>query len=291
MLNLEDLPFNLNFTLCCGQVFRWTQIGDWWYGVVKDNAFKIRQDKNCLDIKNTNAEFIKKYFNLNQNLHSVYEKINKDIVIDKAIKNFWGLRIVNQDPWECLISYICATYKNINAIQGMLFNMTKKFGCPKDFEGKKFYTFPTPKKIFKAKESDLFACGLGYRAKYVIETAKTVYESDYNFDKLRTIPYNEAKKQLCAFSGVGSKVADCVLLFSLGKNEAFPIDVWVKRAMLNYYSNNFPKLFIKKISSSNSLSNSDYEHLNFFGRAYFGEYAGYAQQYLYHYERVRKNNL
>ena len=102
------------------------------------------------------------------------------------------------------------------------------------------------------------------------------------------MPYQQAKKELLSFSGVGLKVADCILLFSLGKLEAFPVDVWVKRTILNHYAEHFPSALIKRISSQESLSNSEYEKLNEFGRNYFGEYAGYAQEYLYHYERMQR---
>jgi N-glycosylase/DNA lyase len=100
------------------------------------------------------------------------------------------------------------------------------------------------------------------------------------------MPYHQAKKELAAFPGVGLKVADCILLFSLGKREAFPVDVWVKRIILKHYAEQFPKAFIEKIENHKSLSDSEYEKLNEFGRSYFEEYAGYAQEYMYHYERT-----
>jgi N-glycosylase/DNA lyase len=134
----------------------------------------------------------------------------------------------------------------------------------------------------------LATCGLGYRAKYVLETSKRICESNFDLESLRKMPYTQAKETLRSFSGVGSKVADCVLLFSLGKLEAFPVDVWVKRTMLKHYAEHFSNDFVKKISSQKSLSNSEYEKLNEFGRSYFGEYAGYAQEYLYHYERMQR---
>ncbi|MGB9756536.1 MAG: hypothetical protein ACPLVJ_01995, partial [Candidatus Bathyarchaeales archaeon] len=113
------------------------------------------------------------------------------------------------------------------------------------------------------------------------------YESRFDFEGLRSMSYEEARKELLGFPGVGLKVADCVLLFSLGKFEAFPVDVWIKRVILKYYAEHFSREFVKKISGKKSLSNAEYEKLNFFGRKYFGEYTGYAQEYLYHYERTR----
>jgi N-glycosylase/DNA lyase len=285
-VKLDTVPFNLDVTLCCGQVFRWEKKGDWWYGIVRDQAFKIRQVKAELEFANADEKFVENYFGLDDDLQEIRAKIGRDEHVRKALREFWGLRVVRQDPWECFISYICATYKSIAAIRNMLFKLSKKFGEKRSFDGCDFYTFPAPEKLAKTTESHLMECGLGYRAKYVLATSKRIFENDFSLESLRKMPYQQAKKELVSFPGVGSKVADCILLFSLGKREAFPVDVWVKRVILKHYAANFPEAFIEKISSHDSLSNGEYEKLNEFGRTYFGEYAGYAQEYLYHYERT-----
>ena len=287
-MGFDATPLNLDVTLCCGQVFRWERKGDWWYGVAADRAFKIRQTNATLEFANIDEKFVTHYFGMKDNLYSIRDKIGRDEHIKKAIRQFWGLRIVRQEPWECLISYMCATYKSIAAIKQMLLKMAKTFGERITLDDFDFYTFPTPEKLAKAAASSLATCGLGYRAKYVIETSKRVYETNFDLESLRKMPYQQAKKTLLSFSGVGSKVADCVLLFSLGKLEAFPVDVWVKRAVISHYSDRFPKEFVQKMSANRSFSNTEYEQLNAFGRDYFGEYAGYAQEYLYHYERMRR---
>jgi N-glycosylase/DNA lyase len=278
---------DLDVTLCCGQAFRWNKLGEWWCGVVEGKVLKIRQIGGILEFENADADFVKNYFGLNDDLPQILSKISKDEHVKRAVEIFSGLRIIRQNPWECLISYICAAYKNISAIKLMLFNLSKKFGEEIRFEGQKFYTFPTPEKLAKATTQELASCGLGYRVKYVSETAKMAYESRFDFEGLRNMGYEEARKELLKFKGVGLKVADCVLLFSLGKLEAFPVDVWIKRVILKYYVNHFPKEFVRRISVKKSLSNMEYEKLNLFGRKYFGEFAGYAQEYLYHYERTR----
>jgi len=206
----------------------------------------------------------------------------------QAIEAFKGLRILRQDPWECLISYICATYKNISAIKQMLSNLSKKFGDKIYLDEHYFYAFPTPQRLAKATAEELAKCGLGYRAKYVFETAKMVYENNFEVKSLRKLSYEKAKEELLNFPGAGLKVADCVLLFSLGKLEAFPVDVWIKHVILKYYESYFPNEFIRKISGKKSLTSSEYKELNLFGRRYFGDYAGYAQEYLYHYERTKR---
>jgi N-glycosylase/DNA lyase len=279
--------FNLDFTLCCGQVFRWDKKGEWWYGVVKENVLKVRQRGQELEFENIDAGFIRNYFGLNEDLEKIANRIAKDKIIKEALKEFKGLRIVQQDPWECLISYICATYKNISAIRRMLLNLSKKFGEKMTFDGNEFYTFPVPAKLAGAASADLKKCGLGYRVSYVCETAKKVHESYFDFERLRNLPYENARKELANFPGVGLKVADCVLLFSLGKLEAFPVDVWIKKAILKFYAKHFSPDFVEKMREK-SLTSSQYAKLNMFGRSYFGEYAGYAQEYLYHYQRIHQ---
>jgi N-glycosylase/DNA lyase len=285
-VKLDAFPFNLDVTLCCGQVFRWEKKGDWWYGVAGNRVFKIRQVNAELEFANVDERFIQHYFGLDDDLKKISAEIGKDEHIRTALREFWGLRIIRQDPWECLISYICATYKSIAAIKQMLVRLSEKFGERMTLDGWDFYSFPTPEKLAKTTESALMTCGLGYRAKYVLETSQRMLENDFSLESLKKMPYQQAKKELVDFPGVGLKVADCILLFSLGKTEAFPVDVWMKRSILKHYAAYFPKAFLEKISSHDSLSNGEYEKLNEFGRKYFGEYAGYAQEYLYHYERT-----
>jgi N-glycosylase/DNA lyase len=281
-----EAPFWLDVTLCCGQVFRWDKRGEWWYGVARDKAFKVRQVGGKFEYANADAKFVEHYFGLDDNLQKIVDSITKDTHIDKAVKEYWGLRLIKQDPWECLISYICATYKSIAAIKHMLNNLACKFGEKTGFDGFEFCAFPTCRKLAGATEADLAKCGLGYRAKYVLATSQRICREDFDLETLRKLPYAEAKEKLMEFPGVGAKVADCVLLFSLGKTEAFPVDVWVKRVILNHYRDKLSQELAKKLSVRDSLSSGDYEKLNAFGRSYFGEYAGYAQEYLYHYERM-----
>jgi N-glycosylase/DNA lyase len=283
-----NVAFDLDFSLCCGQVFRWKKIGDWWYGVVGENVFKIRQNSFELEFEGAIEGFVRCYFGLNDNLDEISRSINKDDYIHKALHVFEGLRIVRQNPWECLISFICATYKNIAAIEQMLQKISAKFGEKRVFDGLEFYTFPTVEKLAFASENGLRECGLGYRAKYVQATAKKICEEKINLESLKSMPYLDARKQLLEFSGVGFKVADCVLLFSLEKFEAFPVDVWVKRVVLNHYARELPQDFVKKLQSHDSLTNGEYLKIGDFARTYFGKYAGYAQEYLYHYERTQR---
>jgi N-glycosylase/DNA lyase len=223
-----DVPFDLDFSLCCGQVFRCKKQGDWWYGVSGDKIFKIRQSGAELEFEGVDKSFVKAFFGLNDNLAEITCCVNKDPYIAKALHQFEGLRLVRQNPWECLISFICATYKSIAAIENMLYKISQKFGEKRCFDGKDFWLFPSVEKLAVASVHGLEECGLGYRAKYVQATAKRIRDEKIDLVAFKQLPYAEAKKRLFEFSGVGLKVADCVLLFSLEKMEAFPVDVWVK---------------------------------------------------------------
>lgn len=283
-----SVAFDLDFSLCCGQVFRWQKIGNWWYGVVGEQIVKIRQCGKELEFEKVSKEFVKSYFGLNDDLAQISQCIGKDDYVRKALHKFDGLRIVRQVPWECLISFICATYKSIAAIELMLKKISIKYGEKQVFEGLDFHTFPTMEQLALANENGLQECGLGYRAKYVQATAKKIYDEKINLEDFVNLPYLEARKELLEFSGVGLKVADCVLLFSLRKLEAFPVDVWVKRSILNHYADQLPEPFVKKLQSHDSLTNGEYLKISDFARTYFGAYAGYAQEYLFHYERTQR---
>ena len=279
-------PFNLELTLCCGQAFRWEKLGEWWYGVIRDKVLKVRQNGTTLEFKNASVDFVKEYFGLKDDLPLILSEIAKDKYIKEVVKALKGLRILRQDPWECLISYMCATYKNIPAIKHMLFNLSRKFGKPAVLDGYTFYTFPTAEKLAEASLKELAECGLGYRAEYIFEAAKKVSSGEFEVESLKNESYEKARNTLLTLKGVGLKVADCVSLFALEKLEAFPVDVWIKRVILKHYANHFEKEFIEKVSLKKSLTKADYEKLSLFGRQHFGKYAGYAQEYLYHFERA-----
>jgi N-glycosylase/DNA lyase len=282
------VSFDLDFSLCCGQVFRWRKIDGWWYGVVGDKVIKIRQCGSELEFEGANEGFVGQYFGLNDNLVEIRACIAKDSYIRAALHRFEGLRIVRQVPWECLISFICATFKSIAAIELMLRKISEKYGEKRIVDGMDFYIFPAVERLANVSESGLRQCGLGYRAKYVQATAKKIRDENIDLEGLKALPYLKARKKLLEFQGVGLKVADCVLLFSFEKSEAFPVDVWVKRVILNHYADQFPEELVKKMRSRSSLTNGEYQKIGDFARNYFGRYAGYAQEYLYHSERTQR---
>lgn len=271
-----DAPhFDLTHTLECGQVFRWGRIGNNEFaGVIGRSLVKVSQHNRRISVKASNSSitpsFIKSYFDLTLDLPHIYNKIGKDKHIRAALKKFDGMRIIKQPLWECLASFIISTYNNIPRIKGIIDNISRCSGDPVVLEGVTSYTFPGAQVFADSSMDRLIRCGTGFRARYLKETAELFLKKKLTVEMLKKIPYAEAKKELMRFPGVGEKVADCVLLFSAGKIEAFPVDVWIKRIIQDLY-------FKGRVIAEKKI--------RAFASEYFGEYAGYAQQYLYHYAR------
>jgi N-glycosylase/DNA lyase len=301
-INTEGVPFNLRYTLESGQSFRWQERGEWWVGVLGHGVVKLKQEGAALvcvsssDALDSHALYDN--LGLGSDLERILASIMKDGKITEAVQKFYGLRILKQDVWECLLSFAIATNSNIPRIRGMVSNLCNRLGDAVDFEGNAYSLFPTADRVAQAELPDLAACGLGYRAKFVKSIAESVSLGRVNLDELRLHDYAKARELLIedlperkTLMGIGPKVADCVLLFSCDKDSAFPIDVWVARVL----DGNYPHLFegdlkerlASAVSGKTSLSLATYDRLSASARAYFGEFAGYAQQYLFHYERMK----
>ncbi len=263
----ENNPFSLDLTLGCGQVFRWEKTGEWWTGVVEREVIRIRQKRQTLIFEGTSQERIRDYFGLDTDLGFILDTIDRDPVIHGAVTNCIGLRLVNQPPWECLASYICATYANIPGIRRKIALLSETFGDPiYGYPDSVFYSFPSADALADSDPCNLSRCSLGYRAPYLSATAREIAADPGWVDRIHTREYEPARRELMRFMGVGPKVADCVLLFAFRKYEAFPVDVWIARIMQRYYG---------------VAEKGGYEQIRRKGREYFGEYAGYAQEYLY----------
>ena len=270
----SDEPFNLDVTLACGQVFRWDRTADgWWYGVVGSRALKIRQDGQTLTYTGAPASFIRHYFSLDQDLEAILSDIDCDPFIHESITKNRGLRLVRQPPWECTISYICSTNSNIPTIRKRIASIAKKYGNPVEFEGKTWYAFPRPEPISCGSHEELVECKLGYRQPYVYETSCMVTDEKAWEEKVRRLPYEKARKELMKLHGVGPKAADCILLFAFQKYEAFPVDVWIRRIIQQHY--------LPDLATGAPLTNREYDAISRFARNHFGEFCGYAQEYLF----------
>lgn len=266
MGKIKVRDFNLEHTLECGQIFRINKFNNWYYVNAQDKYFRIKQNKNEIEFHGVDKEFIIYFFSLNENLPKILKDINRDKYIGKAISRYHGLRLIKQDPWECLISFICSSASNISGIRSKLNNLSKSFGRKLSLDEHQSYTFPLPGKInnfMKIKDAKT-----GFRARYILNANKDMDITQLN--SLRNMSYKCAKDELKKLKGVGDKVADCILLFSLGFNQAFPVDTWIKKIMQFHYFNN-------KAVSNNMIRE--------FGMGHFGTYAGYAQQYLFMYSR------
>jgi N-glycosylase/DNA lyase len=262
-------PFDLGLTLSCGQAFRWGQDGCRWNGVIQGRRVSIRQEGQNLFFRGTSRQELSRYLGFSVDLNEVHSSIDRDPWIHQAIEEFGGIRILMQDPWECLISFICATNANIPVITRRIELICRRFGTPLD-GGR--YTFPDCDALSHACEEEFRSCSAGYRSGYLCKTAAMVATDRSWADEVREAEYPEAHRLLQQFPGIGEKAADCVLLFGFGKWDAFPIDVWIRRAMERYPG---------APTSPGSLTPAAYHRTGEFAREYFGRYAGYAQQYLF----------
>jgi N-glycosylase/DNA lyase len=265
--------FSLDQTLGCGQVFRWDRGPDgWWRGVVESHAIRIRQDGDTLAFSGAPAKFVRHYFALDLDLEGVLSSFDRDPFIREAIERCKGLRIVRQPQWECLISYICATNSNIPTIRRRIAAIAGSFGTRLPGRDGPVFAFPSAQELAGNCEDDLTVCRLGYRQPYIFRTACMVHEDPGWETRVASLPYEEARKELMRFPGIGPKAADCILLFGFGKYEAFPVDVWIRRIMQHYTG---------APDGKGGISGKEYNRIRAFAKDYFGDYCGYAQEYLY----------
>ena len=272
MIDFDQI--NLENTINSGQVFLWKKIGSFWYGVNGQDVLKINEANQVKSYQSHKVDFFRK----KDDMRKIIQSISKDEITSMAIKKYLGLRILRQDPFQCLISFIVSSNSNIQKIQSNLKNLTKKLGKKVEFDKNEFYLFPDSKSIENSTVEQINSCGLGYRSKFVFEAAKMVESKQLDFEYLKKCNYQKAKKIIQTVPGVGSKVADCILLFSLDKLDAFPIDRWMVRVLEKYYLNKF-KLKTK------SITEKQYQELHEKIIDYFGPFAGYTQQFLFKMER------
>jgi len=278
----EVTRINLDITINSGQVFLWDKIDGIWYGVNGTEILRVKQDP--FEITSSQKK-PSDFFRQDDNMEKILNKISRDNLVRSAVKRFPGLRLLRQDPFQCYISFICSSNSSIQNIKQMLKQICQKFGKKMDFDGHEFFAFPAVEKLAKANLKDLLSCGLGFRAKYVKSAAMSVHSGALEFDFLKKTDYKSSKEALKNIYGIGNKVADCILLFSLEKLEAFPIDRWTQRILQKYYSKKFFGLIEK------SLTEKNYETIHKKIVEYFGPYAGYSQQFLFKMEReLNKRN-
>ncbi|MGI0003567.1 MAG: DNA-3-methyladenine glycosylase family protein, partial [Nitrosopumilaceae archaeon] len=229
----ELKKIDLDITINSGQVFLWDKIDDMWYGLNGSEILKITQDPFKIISSEKKAS---DFFRQDDNIEKILQSIRKDKLVKDAVSRFPGLRLLRQDPFQCYISFICSSNASIGNIKQMLKKITKKFGERANFDGHEFYTFPIPEKLANSNITELLSCGLGFRAKYVKKASQNIVSGRIDFNYLKKSDYKTAKDILVDVYGIGDKIADCILLFSLEKIEAFPIDRWILRILRKYYS-------------------------------------------------------
>lgn len=261
-------PLDLTQTLSCGQTFRWRPVGDSWAGVLGRHLFTLRQRGHVVEVDAKPAargvvSLVKHHLRAGDDIGAIQRRLSRDPVLARGMEGVRGLRIVKIDEWESLVSFLLATYANIPRITKMVETLSSEFG--EEIAGG-VHAFPDMKRLGEASERDLLRCGLGYRAKYLAALSSSVTERDIH--RMKRMSFEDLRQALTELPGVGHKVADCVSLFGFGRLEAFPIDVWMERALARLYG-----------------VRGSYERLRGFASDRFGEYAGYAQEYLYFNER------
>lgn len=259
--------FDLALTLDCGQCFRWEICPDgFWQGVVKGKFCRVRQQKSTLVFTHTDRKTIRRfwipYFSLDRDYAALCRDFSCDEVLCRAVAFAPGIRVLRQDPWETLCSFIISQNNNIPRIKGIIHRLCELLG---EDIGAPMKAFPSPQALAACTAEDLSPLRAGFRAKYLLDAAKKVADGSLPLDTLKGLDTENAREMLMTVYGVGKKVADCVLLYSLEKYEVIPLDVWMKRVVSQYYPNGFPPHLAKDL--------------------------GIAQQYLFHYVRCHGDEI
>jgi N-glycosylase/DNA lyase len=270
----NSYTINVENSINSGQVFLWRKDGNYWYGINGQDILKISNSGSIISYQNIKTDFFRK----RDNIEKIIKSISKDSITKKAVKQYAGLRILEQDPFQCLISFITSSNSNIQKIKSSLEKMSKKFGVKVKFDNQEFFLFPKPEKLANASINEIKSCGVGYRARFIKEAANRTVLEKINFEYLKKTNYQNAKDEICLIPGVGNKVADCVLLFSLNKLESFPLDRWMIRILEKYYSDKFQL-------ETKTITEKQYGILHEKIVNHFGPYAGYSQQFLFKMER------
>ena len=277
--NVRD--FDLTHIFDCGQCFRWNQLDENKYaGVAKGRALTISQDGDTVVFHNTTErdfhDIWYNYFDFDTDYGEIKAELSKDSVMREAITYGEGIRILNQDLWETVVSFIISASNNIPRIKGIVERLCAAYGEEINYGGDIYYTFPSIDKMSMLTKEDLGVIRAGFRDKYIIDAVSRFKNGELSEDALYKMSTPEAKKSLMTITGVGNKVSDCILLFGLKRADSFPVDVWIKRIMEYCYFGGVTQPVDK---------------INTFAEERFGKLGGYAQQYLFFYARENKLGL
>ena len=264
--------FDLAMTLNSGQVFHWEKQGCGFVGAVGQAAVYVQQVGKTLNFSGVPPKILMNYFALDHPLDEICASFPKDAIMHSAREFCRGLRVIRQPKWECLATFICSAMKQVAHIRQISTALRRRFGTVRKVLGRNVFTFPAPDRLAKTSESALRACALGYRARNLLMTAQSVASGEANLQSWNNLSDSDLRKRLCGLPGVGTKVANCVMLFAYERISAFPIDVWIERVLREQYFAATSGVTAKMLAE--------------FTVTYFGAYGGYAQQYLFHYTRM-----
>lgn len=274
--NMKD--FDPKHIFECGQAFRWSKEKDGSYtSIHKGKLINVKKDVNDIIFSNTNIEDFKNiwydYFDLARDYGQIKEKLSKDPILEKAVKFGEGIRIINQEPFEIIISFIISANNQIPRIKKSIELISRNYGQLIDiYNGIKYYSFPGAEILANIDERELEELSrVGYRAKYIINSSKMIYSGQIDLSQVQETTTKEGKDILMELPGVGPKVSDCALLFGFNKNDAFPVDVWIGRIMKDFYLQDNTKL----------------KDISIYAEEKFKDLAGFAQQYLFYYAREK----
>ncbi|MEI7728017.1 MAG: DNA glycosylase [Verrucomicrobiota bacterium] len=268
--------YDLAATLDSGQAFRWRLLEGAWEGVVGDRWVRLRQGPDSIEAETAEPvatwAWLTEYLQLDVHLSEVLETFPKDTPMQAAVRECRGLRLLRQEPWECLASFICSSTKQIVQIKQIVELLCQRYGATLHVPDghAPVHAFPTPERLASLSEPELRACKMGFRAPYLLACARAVAGGRLNLQSLHTMDVQQARATVMTQPGVGPKIANCVLLFAFGFPTAFPVDVWIHKAIQQLY---FPKRAPTR------------SRMDRFVHSHFGPQAGYAQQYLFHYMR------
>ena len=274
--------YDLAGTLDSGQAFRWSHVDGGWNGVIHNHWVRLRADAFSISAEAARPvadwSWLRHYLQIELDLGAVVASFPDEEPIRAAVNACRGLRLLRQDPWECLASFILSSTKQIVQIRQIVQVLCERFGEPIPAAPRyaPAFGFPAAARLARATESELRACKMGFRAPYLLETARAVAEGRIDLERLGELPVEIAREELMKLPGVGRKIADCVLLFAYGSQAAFPVDVWVIKALQKLY-------FARRRASA--------KRLRHFSETHFGPNAGYAQQYLFHYMRTKHGRI
>ena len=275
VMRFQTIPaphFNLEKTLCSGQVFHWTPHGRGFVGAISENLVYVEQAGASIRLPAEHAKLVAHYLALDHPLPAILQTFPDDPVIRVAMEFAQGLRIIRQPPWECLAAFLSSPLKQVRQIEAISLAIRKRFGRRLrrgEFEA---FSYPRPEELAEIRLEKLLECKLGFRARNLLASAKMVASGGVDLEALRRCSAEEARRVLCELPGVGEKIANCVLLFAYERLDAVPIDVWIGRVLNEVYFAGRAKVPLRELKS--------------FSAKYFGPYAGYAQQYLFHHWRL-----